>query len=124
MRDAILGTRSAVLSTDIVRVVDIGMTLLATLRATPRETAVVADVGIALYAAEGRERRRDVVGLALAVTSAGGLVTEERLVPTSRRGYLRPRSAGGLAVGRGPDVGADVVPRQDRRCRRRMGECG
>lgn len=90
VRNRVVHGRGVVPDEEALSVLDIGLSLLRLVRATPHEVMVVRESDVPLYEdAEARNTRADVVGVLLEVTSPGRSRTEYRILPTTRRGYYR-----------------------------------
>jgi hypothetical protein len=70
---------------EIVKVVDIGLTLLNALRAIPHETNMVHHPGVTLFSDDQCKQKIDgVYGLILETRSPGGGIVLKRIFPTTR----------------------------------------
>lgn len=88
VRNTIVHGRAPVDDHEVLRVLDIGLSLLRIVRAIPHETFRVREADVPLYEdPAGRRDRSDVVGVVLDVTSPGGTQREVRVFPTTRRGH-------------------------------------
>lgn len=73
---------------EIMRAIDIGLSLLRVIEAIPHERNVVYDL-VPVYSDPGcTQRREGVVGLILETTSAGGAILLRRIYPTTRDDYI------------------------------------
>jgi hypothetical protein len=73
---------------NIIRVLDIGMTLLRTLKAIPHETYEVINPEVSIYSdKECTEIVQDAKGVLLKVVSPGGQRVENRIYPTRKKDY-------------------------------------
>ncbi len=71
-----------------IGVLDIGMTLLSTLRSIPHETNVVYRTGVDLYRDKDcNVKRVDVSGIILETRSPGGAKIDYRIFPTTKPAY-------------------------------------
>jgi hypothetical protein len=75
---------------DILRILDIGLNLLKTIRSIPHETNIVYHPGVILYEDDQcTNMRQDVKGLILETTSSDGSKTFKRIFPTRRDSYYK-----------------------------------
>jgi len=76
----------------VIRVLDIGMTLLRTLRAIPRETYIVHHPGVDLFSdPDCTTKIQGVKGLILETISPGGVEKSYRIYPTTKTDYVKGR---------------------------------
>jgi hypothetical protein len=75
---------------EAVRAVDLGLSILATIRSVPRETNIIYHPGVELFTDEaGRQPVRDERGVVLETTNADGTKKTHRVYPTTRADYVR-----------------------------------
>lgn len=75
---------------NVIRVLDIGMTLLRTLKSIPHEINRVYHPGVDIYVdAECTEKYSDVKGLILETISPGGIEKTHRIFPTTKSKYYK-----------------------------------
>ncbi len=73
---------------NVIRILDIGMTLLNTLKSIPHETSVVFNPGVEIYSdKECTNKRNGVSGVILETTSPGGIERSHRIFPTTKPKY-------------------------------------
>lgn len=101
---------------EVLRAIDIGLTILRTVLAIPSEENWVYHPGVDLYSdAEGRQKRAGIHGIVLSTTSPGGVTTGLRVFPTEKTHFKKGAKVSwewnpGLVVGeswyRHPDTDA------------------
>jgi len=75
---------------EAVRAVDLGISILATLRSIPREVNVVYHTGVELYKDPGgRQPITDARGIVLETTASDGSTKSLRVFPTTRTHYVK-----------------------------------
>ena len=73
---------------NVIRVLDIGMTLLNALRSIPHEINTVHTLAVDIFSDEKcNEARQDVKGVILETTSPGGIEKTYRIFPTTKPSY-------------------------------------
>jgi hypothetical protein len=88
IRNRIVHGQPDVSDQEILRAIDIGLTLLRAVRSLPRERHVVAHPGAKVFSdASGTEERSDVWAVLLDVDRSDGSGTERRVYPTTLRKY-------------------------------------
>ncbi len=77
-------------SSKIIGVLDMGMTLLRTLKSIPYETKIVHHSDIDIYSdKECNQKRDDVKGIMINFKSSGGLKSHIGIYPTTKFGYYK-----------------------------------
>ncbi len=90
LRNAIVHGSNPPNQYEVVKVVDIGLALLRTLRAVPHEVHTIHHPGVVVYHDNQCTRKMDgVYGLVLDTTSPGGGITSVRVFPTTRLSYYK-----------------------------------
>jgi hypothetical protein len=90
LRNSLIHGAEPVADEEVLRAIDLGVSILKMLGGIPHEVHVVYHPGAEVYADEnGSIQREDVVALVLESTSPGGTRKERRVYPTTRRDYER-----------------------------------
>jgi len=90
LRNAIVHGKEVKDEKEVIRVLDIGMTLLQTLRAIPHETNIVYHAEIDLFSdVKCTIPVNDAKGLILLTISPGGVEENYRIYPTTKIGYYK-----------------------------------
>lgn len=75
---------------DVLRAIDIGLTILKTVLAIPGEENRVYHPGVEVYSdADGRHKREGILGIVLQTKSPGGASTQSRVFPSTRYHFKR-----------------------------------
>lgn len=94
VRNKIVHSHGEVSREDLIRTIDIGLTVLSAISVIPHEKNVVAHPGADLFAdPEGRQPIQSAKALILETTSPGGAAKSIRVFPTTRTDYRK-----GMAV--------------------------
>lgn len=90
LRNQIVHGQLKVENKNTLRVLDIGLTLLKTIKAIPHEINIVYDPGVILYSdSECTQKIHDAKGLILETTSPGKAEVSKRIFPTTRPEYYQ-----------------------------------
>lgn len=90
LRNRIVHGEKQYTSHEVLRVLDLGLELLKTIRSIPHEINIVYYPEVDIYEnAECTLKRQDVKGLILKTTSADGSKTFERIFPTTNSSYYK-----------------------------------
>ena len=90
LRNEIIHGKEVKNENNIIRVLDIGITLLRMLRAIPHEKNIVYHPGVNLYSnANCTEKRDGVKGLILETSSPDGSEKTHRIFPTTKLNYAK-----------------------------------
>lgn len=90
VRNKIVHGQTDVSKSDLIRTIDIGLTVLSAIKAIPHEKNVVAHPGVDMFAdQEGQKIVEDAKALILETTALGGANKFMRVFPTTKQHYQK-----------------------------------